>query len=237
MIGCTTLLMSFKDPSYAYTENAVVDGVIELSRHAGRPAGRPRADGPQVPRRRLPAGQARGRDHRAGGSSSTRGPRSSSTSRRARPRRSASAWRSASPSWTGCSSAACPRARPRPCSGPRRRARPCSGLSFLVEGARQGQQGIYFGFYEPPPRLLEKAAQVGIDARAVRRRGLIELIWQPPLEHMLDSLAEQLLEKIRENPEPRRRLFIDGIEGFRAAACTRTGCRASCRPSATSCGP
>jgi circadian clock protein KaiC len=31
LIDCTTLLMSFKDPSYAYTENAVVDGVIELS--------------------------------------------------------------------------------------------------------------------------------------------------------------------------------------------------------------
>src|SRR4051812_17160961 len=31
LIGCTTLLMSFKDPTYAYTENAVVDGVIELS--------------------------------------------------------------------------------------------------------------------------------------------------------------------------------------------------------------
>jgi len=35
---------------------------------------------------------------------------------------------------------------------------------------------------------------------------------------MLDSLAEQLLEKIRDNPEPRRRVFLDGIEGFRAAS-------------------
>src|SRR3712207_9056053 len=34
---------------------------------------------------------------------------------------------------------------------------------------------------------------------------------------MLDSLAEQLLERIREEEAPRRRLFIDGIEGFRAA--------------------
>jgi circadian clock protein KaiC len=48
--------------------------------------------------------------------------------------------------------------------------------------------------------------------------GLIEVIWQPPLEHMLDSLAEQLLEKIRAHESPRRRLFIDGIEGFRAAS-------------------
>src|SRR4051812_35312707 len=31
MIGCTSLLMSFRDPAYSFTENAVVDGVIELS--------------------------------------------------------------------------------------------------------------------------------------------------------------------------------------------------------------
>src|SRR5690349_22922277 len=31
MLGCTSLLMSFRDPTYSFTENAVVDGVIELS--------------------------------------------------------------------------------------------------------------------------------------------------------------------------------------------------------------
>lgn len=91
------------------------------------------------------------------------------------------------------------------------------GLSFLVEGARQGQPGVYFGFYEPPPRLIEKARQVGIDLEPYCRQGLIELVWQPPLEHMMDSLSEQLLERLRERPVERRRLFIDGVEGFRAA--------------------
>ena len=91
------------------------------------------------------------------------------------------------------------------------------GLSFLVEGARHGQKGTYFGFYEPPPRLIEKAAKVGIDLEKYCKKGLIDIIWQPPLEHMMDSLAEQLLERYRD-PDPRERLFIDGIEGFRAAA-------------------
>jgi circadian clock protein KaiC len=65
---------------------------------------------------------------------------------------------------------------------------------------------------------MEKAGQVGIELEKYVAQGLIEVIWQPPLEHMLDSLAEQLLEKIRDRPVPRRRLFIDGIEGFRAAS-------------------
>lgn len=91
------------------------------------------------------------------------------------------------------------------------------GLSFLVEGAKHGQKGTYFGFYEPPPRLIEKAGKVGIDLEKYCKKGLIDILWQPPLEHMMDALAEQLLERYRA-PEPRERLFIDGIEGFRAAA-------------------
>ncbi len=92
------------------------------------------------------------------------------------------------------------------------------GLSFLVEGARQGQHGTYFGFYEPPPRLIEKAEDVGIPLERYVKDGSIELVWQPPLEHFMDSLAEQLLEKIREKKTERQRLFIDGAEGFRAAS-------------------
>jgi circadian clock protein KaiC len=96
------------------------------------------------------------------------------------------------------------------------------GLAFLVEGARRGERGVYFGFYEPPPRLIDKAERVGIPLRRFVSKGLIELIWQPPLEHYMDSLAEQLLEKVRserdEHSTEKRRLFIDGIEGFRAAA-------------------
>ncbi len=93
------------------------------------------------------------------------------------------------------------------------------GLSFLAEGARVGQKGVYFGFYEPPPRLIEKAERVGIPLKKYVKKGLIELIWQPPLEHFMDALAEQLLERLREdNRSQKRRLFIDGVEGFRAAS-------------------
>jgi circadian clock protein KaiC len=37
------------------------------------------------------------------------------------------------------------------------------GTHFLAAGARQGQAGLHFGFYETPTRLLDKAQQVGLD--------------------------------------------------------------------------
>lgn len=92
------------------------------------------------------------------------------------------------------------------------------GLNFLVEGARRGHKGMYFGFYEPPPRLLERAEAMGIELRRYVEDGTIELVWQPPLEHFMDSLAESLLERVRAEKHARRRLFIDGVQGFAAAA-------------------
>ncbi|MBF5044468.1 circadian clock protein KaiC [Aggregicoccus sp. 17bor-14] len=93
------------------------------------------------------------------------------------------------------------------------------GLKFLEEGSRAGEPGVYFGFFETPPRLVEKGEAVGIHlARAVKSK-LLEIQWQPPLENNLDSLAERLLERIRERDvgKQRLRLFVDGISGFRSA--------------------
>ncbi|HYH95188.1 RAD55 family ATPase [Hyalangium sp.] len=44
------------------------------------------------------------------------------------------------------------------------------GLHFLLQGAREGQPGVYFGFYETPPRLMEKAAGVGMKDLTSRAR-------------------------------------------------------------------
>ncbi len=93
------------------------------------------------------------------------------------------------------------------------------GLHFLLEGARAGQPGVYFGFYETPPRLLEKARGVGMgELQKHVDSGLIEIQWQPPLEHNMDALAERLLERLHERNVKRLRLFVDGISGFRSAA-------------------
>lgn len=92
------------------------------------------------------------------------------------------------------------------------------GLNFLAEGARLGEPGMYFGFYETPPRLVEKARSLGIPLEESVKSGMLEIQWQPPLETNLDSLAERLLERIHERSVHGLRLFIDGVAGFRDAA-------------------
>ncbi len=217
MLGCTTLLMSFKDPSYAFTENAVVDGIIELS------------DGLVGPRavRELTVHKFRGSDYLRGKHEVEINDRGIVVHPRTeiqfdRPPGRATEMRIRMPfgvvGLDAMLSGGLPSGSTTALLGAPGSGKTLLGLSYLVEGARQGQRGIYFGFYEPPPRLIEKAGQVGIELEKFVNAGMIDIRWQPPLEHMLDSLAEQLLETIKADEDSRRRLFIDGIEGFRAAS-------------------
>jgi circadian clock protein KaiC len=87
---------------------------------------------------------------------------------------------------------------------------------FLAAGAEREQQGLYFGFYESPVRLVEAADQLGLGFEQHVRAGTIEVQWQPPLKYSLDALAERLLESVRRRKV--RRLVIDGLDGLRQSS-------------------
>jgi circadian clock protein KaiC len=89
------------------------------------------------------------------------------------------------------------------------------GLHVLAAGARAGEQGLYFGSTEKPARLVQKATRIGLSFDGWVEQGLIEVVWQPPREPILDVLAERVLDAVRRRGV--RRLFIDGIDAFEAA--------------------
>lgn len=100
--------------------------------------------------------------------------------------------------------------------GPTGAGKTLLGQHFLAAGVRRGEPGLYFGFYETAPRLLNKADQVGLKLSAAVESGTLEVLWQPPVEQILDVLAEQLLEAVRRRGV--RRLVIDGRSGFKSAS-------------------
>ena len=87
---------------------------------------------------------------------------------------------------------------------------------FLHAGAEKDEPGLYFGFYEPPERLIESAEHVGLTMRQHVESGMLELMWQPALKYGLDQLAERLLADVQQRSV--RRVVIDGIDGFRQGA-------------------
>lgn len=87
------------------------------------------------------------------------------------------------------------------------------GLHFIFEGLQRGENCLIVGFYESPPRLLEKARSVGIDLKTYFDNGALQIIWHPPLEVLVDSLAHGVLRNVEQRKVSR--LFVDGLDGLR----------------------
>jgi circadian clock protein KaiC len=96
--------------------------------------------------------------------------------------------------------------------GPSGSGKTLLGLSYLAEGALQGQPGLYFALNEPPALSIDAGDQIGLDFSALVERGLVKVLWQPALEESLDQLAHNLLTAARESQA--QRLFIDGLDAL-----------------------
>lgn len=67
------------------------------------------------------------------------------------------------------------------------------GMAFLQQSSK-AEPGLHFGFYESPERLIGNAALIGIDLKSRVNAGHLEVLWRPPIERILDSLGNELIE-------------------------------------------
>jgi circadian clock protein KaiC len=99
--------------------------------------------------------------------------------------------------------------------GPSGAGKTTLGTAFLRESSK-AEPGLHFGFYESPDRLVANAQLIGIDLKSRVAAGHLEILWRSTVERILDSLGNELIEAVRRRKV--RRLFIDGLGGFAAAA-------------------
>lgn len=86
------------------------------------------------------------------------------------------------------------------------------GLHFLAEGARKGEQALYYGFTETSARLVMKASKVGLDVQPQVDEGRLRLESRVAVETLPDALAQDLFTLVDQHRP--QRLFLDGIEPF-----------------------
>jgi len=97
--------------------------------------------------------------------------------------------------------------------GPSGTGKTAVGLQFL-SCASKAEPGLFFGFYETPARIRSRARMFPALGRALQGE-TVEILWQPPTEWLLDELADRLLLAVKRRRV--RRLFIDGLAGFKKA--------------------
>lgn len=86
------------------------------------------------------------------------------------------------------------------------------GLHFIGEGLKNDESCLIIGFYESPETIVKKAGRIGIELESHVASGKLQLMWQLPLEILIDDLASRMLSCIREHKVSR--LLIDGVEGL-----------------------
>jgi circadian clock protein KaiC len=89
------------------------------------------------------------------------------------------------------------------------------GLQFLSMSSAE-EPGLFFGFYETPPRLMWKSKALGLAFGAAVDRGDVEIIWEPQSENIQDALAHRLLDALARRKV--KRLFLDGLGGILEAS-------------------
>ncbi len=76
--------------------------------------------------------------------------------------------------------------------GPSGAGKTTLGLHY-VGLSSASEPGLFVGFFESPERLRVKAESIGINLRALERRGDLELVWRPQGEHILDELGHDII--------------------------------------------
>lgn len=102
--------------------------------------------------------------------------------------------------------------------GPSGSGKTIMGLHFLRAGIARNEPGAYFGFFERPAAILEKSKRLGLALASAREGELVEIHWNRPVEGVIDELADRLIRVAKQHHI--KRLFIDGLQGFQAAADT-----------------
>ena len=86
------------------------------------------------------------------------------------------------------------------------------GLHFIGEGLKTNESCLMVGFHESPDGVVKKAGRIGIELASHVTSGKLQIMWQLPLEILIDDLASRMLACIREHKTTR--VFIDGVEGL-----------------------
>ncbi len=86
-------------------------------------------------------------------------------------------------------------------------------LEFLYRGAlEQGEKGLFISFQEPEERLYMMARSLGWDFRAAVKQGLIDILYVPQPEIMVEAQLIEVQEKMIAHSY--KRIAIDSISSF-----------------------
>lgn len=99
--------------------------------------------------------------------------------------------------------------------GPSGSGKTTLGLNFILQSTAD-EPGLFFGFYETPDQLTQKAQALDLDLQAAVDAGIVRICWQSTTELQLDSVGYKLLKAVRDSNT--KRVFIDSLGAMARSA-------------------
>ncbi len=94
-------------------------------------------------------------------------------------------------------------------AGPTGSGKTILGLHFIREGVLNNEPGVYVAFQENPVQLSRVMSNFDWDPEMLLKHDVFELMYRSPVEMQLDSVAVELLARVREGRV--KRVVIDAI--------------------------
>lgn len=89
-----------------------------------------------------------------------------------------------------------------------------TSLHFLLNGAMQGEPGVYVSFQEDPNQLKNIAYNFGFELKKLEDQGLIDISYTSPVELDVDEQVLRIISTVEKVKA--RRVVIDSISDFEA---------------------
>jgi circadian clock protein KaiC len=93
-------------------------------------------------------------------------------------------------------------------AGPTGAGKTIIGLSFISNGVQTGEKGVYLAFQENPTQLKMTMRGLGWNPEELFENGF-NVLYRSPVEMQLDSIAAELMERVR--PGDIKRVVIDAL--------------------------
>jgi circadian clock protein KaiC len=100
-------------------------------------------------------------------------------------------------------------------AGPSGTGKSALATQFIAEGLRQGEPGIMAIFEERPEGYLHRAGAFGLNLKASKEKGTLEVLYLRPLDLSVDETMQEILDAIKRVGA--KRLVIDSLVGFEMA--------------------
>ena len=91
-----------------------------------------------------------------------------------------------------------------------------TAMHFLLNGAQEGERGVYFSFQEDPYQWAQIARNFGFDIDDLQRRGLVDVVYTSPVEIDVEQFAWLMRETVTRTGA--RRVVIDSMRDLEAGA-------------------